>query len=152
MGSEMCIRDRFSLTVDESTSTSNQRVLALLVNYFSESEGKVLCEHLQCVQLEAVDAESIENAIMNLFSELDIPLSNLVSIHSDSCNVMRGIHNGVCTRLRRRIPSLIDTGGDVCHTIHNASSKLTRHFDERVESLLDHLYVDRQEVSVNQAI
>lgn len=149
---EILRSSQFSLTVDESTSANNKRVLALLVNYFSESEGKVLCEHLRCVQLEAVDAESIENAIMNVLGELDIPLSNLVSIHSDSCNVMRGIHNGVCTRLRRRIPSLIDTGGDVCHTLHNASSKLTRHFDERIESLLDHLHVDRQEGSVNQAI
>ena len=72
--------------------------------------------------------------------------SNLISIHSDSCNVMRGLHSGICARLQR---SVVEVGGDFCHTLHNASSKLTFYLDGRVETLLDHLHVDRQEVGVN---
>lgn len=77
---------------------------------------------MRCVELHAVDTESIQKAILDTLNELDVPLSNLVSIHSDSCNVMRGLHSGVCARLQRSVPSLVEVGGDVCHTLHNASS------------------------------
>jgi hypothetical protein len=49
----------FSLNIDESTSNNNKHILTVLVNYFSQSKQKVVCEHLAAVEVVKVDTNSV---------------------------------------------------------------------------------------------
>ncbi|XP_060782423.1 uncharacterized protein LOC132889689 [Neoarius graeffei] len=133
----------FSLNIDESTSNSNKRVLAILVSYYSEKNEKVLLEHLASIEVVKVDSESLYNVILDLFDKYDIPWSNLISILMDSCAVMRGSKSGLETRIRQnKAPHLLNIDGDICHHVHNTCKKFCEPFQYWVESLFGDLYND----------
>ncbi|GFN91446.1 Zinc finger protein 862 [Plakobranchus ocellatus] len=90
----------FSLNIDEATSSSNKKVLAVLVSYYSPVKQQVVIEHLASVELVKTDASTIFNAIKDLMDSNSIPWKNLQSCLLDSCNVMRGAKTGVEARLR----------------------------------------------------
>jgi hypothetical protein len=89
--------DAFSLTLDESTSESGQRVLCILVQHFVNYT--LVVDNLRCCSLPRVDAASIVCATKSTLDELQIPLQKVVSIFSDGCNVMRGKNNGVFAKV-----------------------------------------------------
>lgn len=134
----------FSISIDESTSKANQRVLCVLVQFVRC--GAAVTEHLDTIELTKQTAEAIANVVLNLLNELKIPLSNITTVYTDSCNVMRGCRAGVFLLLKNKIPHLIDVGGDVCHTLHNAALLFSKHMEKKVEEFMDHLYVDLSEV------
>ncbi|GFN88405.1 hypothetical protein PoB_001491100 [Plakobranchus ocellatus] len=102
----------FSLNIDEATSSSNKKVLAVLVNYYSPVKQQVVIEHLASVELVKTDASTIFNAIKDLMDSNSIPWKNLQSCLLDSCNVMRGAKTGVEARLKEQAPHLLDINGE----------------------------------------
>ncbi|KAJ4940452.1 hypothetical protein JOQ06_026755 [Pogonophryne albipinna] len=133
----------FSLNVDESTSSSNKKVLAMLVSYFDQELKDVVVEHLGSLEVVKVNAASLEELICNFFKEKDIPWSNLVSIMLDSCNVMRGSKSGLETRIRQNhCKTLLDVDGDSCHHVHNAAKKFAQPFENYLEQLFTDLHTD----------
>ncbi|XP_053397560.1 uncharacterized protein LOC128556423 [Mercenaria mercenaria] len=141
-----CMREQpFSLNIDESTSTNNKHVLAVLVNYFDQNINKVVCEHLAALELIKVDTASIYDALEELFEVNEIPWTNLVSILMDSCAVMRGSKNGLEVRIRReKAPAMLDIDGDACHHLHNAAKKFCAPFNNWVENLFLQIYNDHK--------
>ena len=90
----------FSLNMDEATSENSLHVLTVLVSYYSHIQNKVVVSHLMSIELIKVDSASIFQCINKFLNENNIPWTNLVSVLTDSCNVMRGKKTGVETRLR----------------------------------------------------
>ena len=124
----------FSLNLDEATSTSNKRVLAILVSYFHPASGRVVVEHLTSLELVRVNTKSIYDAIKLLFDTNGIPWSNLTSMLMDSCAVMRGSKNGLEVQVRReKAPQLLDVDGDSCHHIHNCCKVFCKPFEYSLE-------------------
>ena len=133
----------FSLNIDESTSNSNKRVLAILASYYSNQRKGVLVEHLASLEVIKVDSLSLFNELDSLFIKHSIPWTNLVSILMDSCNVMRGSKSGVETRIRSgKAPQLLDVDGDSCHHIHNACKQFCKPFDNWAEYLQSDIHND----------
>lgn len=133
----------FSLNIDESTNKANESVLAILVQYYCEEDGKVVIRHLASVKLEACNSNSIYNEIVTIVEENKVPWTNLVSVLMDSCNTMRGVKNGVEIQLKtKKAPHLLDIDGDTCHTINNCAKKFTAPFLKHVETLCDSIYFD----------
>ena len=115
-------KTKFSLNIDEATSSSTARVLTILVNYVDPVSKRLNLEHLGSLSLVRVDTDSIFQAVVKLFEECGIPWNNCMSILMDSCAVMRGPKQGLETRIRReKAPHLLDIDGDVVHHIHNAA-------------------------------
>ena len=131
----------FSLTADESTTIHGKRVLTILVSFISDA-GTQCVEHLASVELAKVDAENISKSIIAVFEDNEIPWINLVSVLFDSCNVMRGIRNGVEVKLKNKAPHLVDIDGDSCHHVHNVVKEFCRPFDNWLEGLFNDLYAD----------
>lgn len=75
---------RFSLNIDEATSKTNKRMLAVLVSHYSPSAGKIVVHHLGAFSL----AQVIFDEVCSLFKTHELPWGNLVSILMDSCAVM----------------------------------------------------------------
>lgn len=118
----------FSLNMDEATTHSYTKVLTVLVSYFSESNEKIVVDHLSSVPVTKADSESIFLHLAKIFDEKELPWTNLISVLMDSCNVMRGVKSGVEVRIREVAPHLIDIDGDTCHHAHNAAKTFCKTF------------------------
>jgi hypothetical protein len=92
--------------------------------------------------MTVVNAETVLKLVLSLFTKNGIPLSQLISILSDSTNYMRGKINGFETKLREKAPHLLDIDGDICHHVHNCVSKFCKHFDNVIEQFIDDLHTD----------
>ena len=136
----------FSLNMDESTSTgNNKKVLATIVSYYNPELGKVVVEHLCSVELIKANTAAIFASLENTFATGNIPWTNLVSILMDSCNVMRGTKNGLEVTLRReKAPHLLNIDGDSCHHIHNCAKKFCQPFSNWVEKLFTDIFNDHK--------
>ncbi|XP_030828178.1 uncharacterized protein LOC115919185 [Strongylocentrotus purpuratus] len=133
----------FSLNIDECTSETNQRVVTVLVSYFSEKENKVVTKHLSSFKVVTVNSETLYNHLVALFDKYSLKWENLVSILMDSCAVMRGSKSGLETRIRsKKAPQLLDIDGDSCHHAHNAAKAFCHGFDNYIEGLLNDIYTD----------
>ena len=91
----------FSLNIDEATSKTNQKVLAVLVSHFSPSANKVVVNHLDAIVLAKVTAEILFSELDKLFLKHGLDWENLVSVLMDSCAVMRGSKSGLETLMRQ---------------------------------------------------
>ena len=63
----------FSINNDESTTNSNKCVLGILVNYCSEKEKKIVCEHLVALELITENTNTLFDACDSLFRRFFIP-------------------------------------------------------------------------------
>ncbi|XP_055031854.2 uncharacterized protein [Misgurnus anguillicaudatus] len=142
----------FSLNLDEATSSSDKKVLSILVSYYNPERKAVDVEHLGSFEIVKVTAAILENVLDKFFTDNDIPWSNLVSIMMDSCAVMRGSKTGLETRVRHNhCPQLLDIDGDSCHHIHNASKRFYSPFNGHLEQLFSDLHVDHKWASDQRA-
>ena len=133
---------KFSINLDECFCAKNEKVLSILVAYFSENLKEVVVKHYASISLVTVNAQTLFDAIIDMFRNDEIPLDNLVSDLSDSTNYMRGKVNGFETKLRDAAPHLLDVDGDICHHVHNVVKKFTGFFGRKVEALLDDIHTD----------
>ncbi|XP_076336572.1 uncharacterized protein LOC143239424 [Tachypleus tridentatus] len=135
----------FSLNMDESTSNSNKKVLAILVSYLNLATKKVDVEHLDSIELKKVNSASLYKVVADFFTKNQIPWENLVSSMMDSCNVMRGTKSGVEARIRKeKNINLLDVDGDSCHHIHNAAKVFANPFQKWLEGLSTDLFEDHR--------
>ena len=112
----------FSWNLDEATSSNHDRILTVLVSYFSQGK-KVVCEHLASINVPAV---TTENKLVNIFKEKSISWKNILATLMDSCNVMRGSKNGLEKQTKEKLqPNLLDIDRDLL-TIHIMQSKKLR--------------------------
>lgn len=133
----------FSLNIDEATSNNINRVVTVLVSYFSPEKKQVVVHHLESFSVVKVNSETMYNALVDLFERHQLPCSNLMSILMDSCAVMRGSKTGLETRIRQnKAPHLLDIDGDTCHHAHNASKGFCKPFKYFVEGLFSDLHTD----------
>lgn len=112
--------------MDEATSENLQKVLTILVSYYSEVFKQVVVDHLDSVTVIKCDSVNIFAAVVGIFTKNKLPWKHLMSALMDSCNVMRGSKNGVEARLREQAPHMLDIDGDTCHHAHNAAKSLTK--------------------------
>lgn len=85
----------FSLNIDEATSKTQKRVVAVLVSHFSPASQRIEIHHLASFSLSKVTAQSIFDKVVDVFDRLELPWANLVSVLMHSCAVMRGSKKGL---------------------------------------------------------
>lgn len=125
----------FSFNVDECFSNNYQKIFSMLVAYYSEKLNAVVIKHFKSESFTVVNARSLSDFVLKVLADGGIPLSNVVSVLSDSTNYMRGKVAGFETLLREKIPHLLDIDGDACHHAHNAAGVFCRAFGGTIESL-----------------
>ena len=133
----------FSMNIDECTTKgNNEKVLSILVSYYSNEQKECVVRHYASVSMTTVNARTVYATVVDLFKKDNIPLDNLISSLSDSANYMRGKISGFETLLRKSAPHLLDVDGDVCHHVHNITKKFCSYFGHKLESLADDLHTD----------
>lgn len=107
----------YSLVVDETTDISTKKVMAVIIRYFREDNGKVIDRFLELVECFDGKASSIYEEIKKCLERNKIPLRCMIGFGSDNCNVMMGRTNSVKSRIETDIPHICINGCS-SHLIH----------------------------------
>ncbi|KAK0157111.1 hypothetical protein PV327_011384 [Microctonus hyperodae] len=92
---------KFSVLVDESTTTAGDKLLCILVKYIAPNR-QLITELFELVNLDASDcsASKLYEAFESSFKQRNVPVTNIVAIASDNAAVMAGKHDSYVTRTR----------------------------------------------------
>ena len=125
---------KFSFIIDETTDKSTAKQLAILATYFDMKSFQTKKLLLDIVEVEDGTAKGIYAAVKQSFSDLHVPMNNIIGYSSDTCNVMFGEYNSVSQLLRAEFPDVV-TVKCSCHLIHLVSSKAALQLPKGLEDL-----------------
>ena len=94
-----------SILCDESTDIAIVKQLVVYVRYIKN--GKTVTRFLKMQDLFDGTAVTIETALLEILSKLQIPLEKVAAFGGDGAAVMVGHRNGVATKLKDRIPTYL---------------------------------------------
>ena len=103
---------------DESNERGDQcKLLTVLVRFFDSNTDIIVMRHLETVGLTDFTAEGIFSALKDTLERYHLPLTNVMSFTSDTCNVMKGAQGGVIAKLRSVQPKIVDVNC-ICHLVY----------------------------------
>ena len=114
-----------SILCDESTDIAIVKQLVVYVRYIKN--GKTVTRFLKIQDLFDGTAVTIETALLEILSKLQIPLEKVAAFGSDGAAVMVGRRNGVATKLKDRIPHLV-----AIHCVAHRLALATAHASDSV--------------------
>lgn len=129
----------FSIIIDESTDVSSTKLLAIVVRYFCNQEGRVKSSFLKLLKVTETDATTLTTRLLAYFEKERVPISNMIGYASDTTNVMFGSHHSVVSLLKERIPNLF-TMRCMCHSAHLCASHACEKLPRSVEDLVRDIY------------
>jgi len=68
-----------------------------------------------------------------------LPLTNVMNFTSDTCNVMKGVRNGVIAKLRAVQPKIVDVNC-ICHLVNLCIKSAVKSLPLKVDDLLIDIY------------
>ena len=92
--------EKFSFIIDKATDLSTSKQFAILATYFDMDAFETKHYLVDMVEVEAGTAEAIYSEVKNTFTELLIPMENIIGYSSDTTNVMFGERNSVSQLLK----------------------------------------------------
>lgn len=122
----------YSLIIDESTDISTEKVLCIMVRYFSFKKKKLLTTFYRIVKIVDATATGIHSALKLQLEADGLSLKNLVGIGVDGANVMVGVNHSVSSLLKEEVPDIVIIKC-ICHSLHlcaeNAAETLPRQLE-----------------------
>uniref|UniRef100_A0A0L8HXX6 DUF4371 domain-containing protein n=1 Tax=Octopus bimaculoides TaxID=37653 RepID=A0A0L8HXX6_OCTBM len=114
------IGDRKFSILDESNDILINKLLGIVIIYYSVTHKKVVHTYLSMVSLETCDADGIVEALKTDLTKKKLDIKYLLGIRTDNARAMTGVNNGVFQKLKE-VPSLI-LFRCVCHSLELAVS------------------------------
>ena len=87
---DICMNQKFSIIIDESTNISTVQVLAVVVRYFDSKKEDVVDALLDSIIVETGTASGLYDAVKLLLRRKNIPIENIIGFGSDNCSSMMG--------------------------------------------------------------
>ncbi|MCO5575073.1 hypothetical protein L7F22_028870 [Adiantum nelumboides] len=104
----ICKSPFFSILIDDSTDLTYKKHLIVYMTYLEEEgSGPCACKFVALLPLEDGKAETKFNALMEWLVDMGVDLSKLIGFASDGASCMRGVNNGVLTKLQQKVPHII---------------------------------------------
>ena len=141
----------FSVIIDEATDQSTKKQLAIVATFFDMEKFEMQCWLVDMLETEDGSGKGIYSKMKEAFSNMNIPMSNIIGYSSDTTNVMFGQFNSVVQLLKSEF-SYVQTVKCSCHLIHLVSSYVASKLPKSVEDLCRDVYahfhrsLKRQEV------
>ena len=133
----------FSLNVDEATNNAMDKVVNVLVQYYDDSLGKVVVDHLGTRKQNIATSENLAVDLDSILTTSNLSWNQVVSCLMDNCSVMRGVRSGVEARIRKeRNQYLLDINGDTVHIVSNAAKAFCQPFGQLTENFSSDVYYD----------
>ncbi|XP_076284710.1 zinc finger protein 862-like [Lasioglossum baleicum] len=108
---------KFSVYEDETSDSTNDKWLSLMVRYIEPCRLSIRTELLQLIHLDASDcsAEKIFKSFENDLLQKQIPLRNIAALSCDNASVMMGSHSSFQSKLLEKNPNVV-VMPCVCHS------------------------------------
>ena len=130
----------FNLMCDESNDRGDQcKLLTVLVRLFDSNVDDIVTRHLETVGITDFTAEGIFLSLRDTLDQYNLPLSNVMSFTSDTCNVMKGAWGGVIAKLRTLQPKIVDVNC-ICHLVNLCIKSAVKILPLKVDDLLVDIY------------
>ena len=125
---------------DESNDSGDDcKLLTVLVRLFDSNMDCIVTRHLETVGITDFTADGIFLALKDTLERYDLPLTNIMSFTSDTCNVMKGARGGVIAKLRSIQPKIIDVNC-ICHLVNLCVKSAVKSLPLKVDDLLVDIY------------
>lgn len=133
-----------SLNIDEATNSAGTKFLNVIVQYFDNDLERIVTELLATRESNISTSDNIVAAVDDVLDSYSLDWCQVVSVMTDNCNVMKGVHNGVEEKMRAKNINLLDIGGDTVHLVNNAMKTFFKPIDNEfgVQSLANKIYYD----------
>ncbi|CAG4963162.1 unnamed protein product [Parnassius apollo] len=125
----------YSLIVDETTDISTDKILCIMIRYFSKIKQDIITTFYRYIKISKCDATTIYETIKNTLLEDSLRLEMLVGIGLDGTNVMIGEHHSVAALLKRDLPDIIIVNC-TCHSLHYCAEKSSESMPRQLEFLI----------------
>lgn len=125
----------YSIIIDESTDLSTQKVLCIIVRFFSHKSRQIVTTFYRIIKLIECDAKSVHDAIISQLKIDGLKFENMIGVGVDGANVMAGRHNSVTAILKRELPDLIVVKC-VSHSLHLCAEKAAELLPRQLEFLV----------------
>ena len=125
----------FSLLCDESNEKGDSvKLLTILIRSYECDRGSIATRHLDTVGITGMTASDIFESI-DVLDKYDLEFSKLIAFASDTCNVMKGVRNGVIAKIRHEQPKVIDIHC-ICHLVNLCVKSAVKSLPVKVDEIL----------------
>ena len=119
----------YSILIDESTDRTMEQHLIIYIAYLTnQGRGQCVMKFIRLFQIKDGAAQSMYDVVRTLLAEMDLSLMKLVGFGSGASS-MRGIHEGLSTKLHRDTPHLLDIHC-IAHREELTTNDVSSHFLE----------------------
>lgn len=129
----------FSLIIDESTDISTEKLLAVVVKYYSFNDNTLKTKFLSSVKLSGESAEDIFSALCKHLTNLNLDIKNILGFAADTTNVIFGKNNSVVSKIKSINPHCIFVKC-VCHSSALAVSYACRTLPRSLDQIVKETY------------
>lgn len=141
----------FSVIIDEATDQSTKKQLAIVATFFDMEKFEMQYWLADMLETEDGSAAGIYSKMKEAFSDLGIPMSNVIGYSSDTTNVMFGPYNSVSQLLKSEF-NFVQVVKCSCHLIHLVASKAALKLPKSVEDLCRDIYAHFHRSSKRQEV
>ena len=110
------LEQKYSVIVDEATDCGSNKIMCILVRYFSQRESKIATCFLGLAPVVRTTGEALYNALKKIIEAKGLSLRNCIGYGSDGAANMIGEHNSLWSRLRQDSPDIIQVRC-ICHSL-----------------------------------
>jgi hypothetical protein len=130
----------FSLLCDESNEKGDSvKLLTVLIRSYECERSSIATRHLHTVGITGMTAADIFESIEEVLVKYDLEFSNLIAFASDTCNVMKGVRNGVIAKIRQEQPKILDIHC-ICHVVSLCVKSAVKTLPIKVDEILVDVY------------
>lgn len=138
----------FSIIVDESADIYSNKSIALVVRYYDEDTHTVEDSFLTII--DVIDDNNLFQAILDFFTSINVPITNLLGFAADTCNLLVGKFSDVQIKLTHIIPFMYVSGcveNSLQLCVCKAISKLPDTYEKLCHDIYDYMYYKPQQVA-----
>ncbi len=115
------------------------KLLTILIRTFECEHSSIATRHLHTVGITGMTAVDIFEAIKDVLVKYGLEFSNLVSIASDTFNVIKGVRNGVSAKIRQEQPKVLDIHC-ICHVVSLCVKSAVKALPIKIDEILVDIY------------
>ena len=100
----------YALQLDESTDIVGSALLLIYIRYIDWDENEIKEEFLNCLEIKGhTSAHDIFSTISDYFENIDLKMTDCISVCTDGAANMTGKHSGLVAKMKQVAPNIIGT-------------------------------------------
>lgn len=131
----------WSLVIDETTDVSVNAALAIVAQFYSAKDKRLMGSLIEVEDSSDATATGITDTVFGVFEKVGMKTNMLVGFCADTFNAMFDVNHSVSTIMRERIPSIVTVKCNFHMSLfcsHKASLELSKICEDVVRGTCTH--------------